>query len=1032
MNPEVWRKVSDVFSDCLVLPESQRTAFLAKLETTDPEVTKEIRKLLASYAQDDQFLEKPAIQEAAGIFDTVEQAAKQGASSELEPFAPELRMPRSRSKSRRSTPAFWWLMGGNVVVLGCFVFALWAIGVYGSKTARVGWRAESTVRGHVVTVVDNPGPAAGILQVGDEVLDTERQAIRIGQLAEVTPGQTYTLRIARNGETRELVLKKEILPFNRWNVDALSYIVVSLTFFITAIVLSVLRPGPGIITLAWAALAGEALTLLCMLVDSCMDFLPGPAFVFFSGMILIDGPHLAFAFQFYSRMFPGERRGRLSAFLVALFYAWAVGCSVLFRIVISRAPQSPMLYYLWVRPRLWYWVVKLDSAFYLVAPLSICLAVGYSYFRARNVEERRRARWIAAGSLAGILPYLLLRFAETVGIQSADYSGPLGILPAALIPVATGYAILKHRLFDIHVVLRRGLQYLVARNILRIVLALPALALLYSLVTNANRTVGEVVLHNSIFIALVVLIAIVLRFRQRLGAWLDRRFFREGYKQEQILLALIDDLRNLDSIPEMGERVALKLTAALHPESVYFFYHSPKEHAFVRGFGTDERADGLQIPEGSALPALLTNSDRAMSVESFPSDGVPLMSWSWLYTLRIDLAVPMNRADGSPVGFLLLGRKKSEEPYSPTDRSLLLGLARAMAVSCENLLLQERVLNQQRSNEQMRARVEGISTAWLQECPDCGRCFDSSVRTCSIDGTDLVLSSPVHRLLDNRYRLDRVLGRGGMGTVFEALDLRLNRQVAIKIVQAGRTTNPAWLRRFTREARALAKLNHENIVLTHDFGVVEDEVAYLTMEFVSGTTLRAELDRGPMSPSAAAEVFRQLLEGVKAAHVAGIVHRDLKPENVLMTRMHDGLRRVKIADFGIAKWQVPDVESASLTLPGTIVGSLRYMSPEQLDGLPVDARSDLFSIGVMAFEALTGKPPFAGSSYAERMASIAQGSERLGSALSSAPALRETLCRCLARERNDRFSTAAELQTELIPRIADSRVEFHGKTEECA
>jgi serine/threonine protein kinase len=277
-------------------------------------------------------------------------------------------------------------------------------------------------------------------------------------------------------------------------------------------------------------------------------------------------------------------------------------------------------------------------------------------------------------------------------------------------------------------------------------------------------------------------------------------------------------------------------------------------------------------------------------------------------------------------------------------------------------------------------------------------------------------------LLDGRYRLDRVLGRGGMGTVFEAFDLRLHRQVAVKLVHAGRTANPAWLRRFGREARALARLNHENIVLTYDFGVVDDEVAYLVMEFVRGTTLRTEIDRGPIPPATAALWFWGLLEGVKAAHAAGIVHRDLKPENLLISRPQDGRTQIKIADFGVAKWQTPDEESARLTLPGTIVGSLRYMSPEQIGGLMVDGRSDLFSVGVMAFESLTGRLPFGGATHAERMASMQLDSEELASALSGAPGLQSVLRRCLSRSPNDRFSSAAELQAELIPRMEEWRL----------
>jgi eukaryotic-like serine/threonine-protein kinase len=177
-------------------------------------------------------------------------------------------------------------------------------------------------------------------------------------------------------------------------------------------------------------------------------------------------------------------------------------------------------------------------------------------------------------------------------------------------------------------------------------------------------------------------------------------------------------------------------------------------------------------------------------------------------------------------------------------------------------------------------------------------------------------------------------------------------------VQAGRISDSAWLRRFSREARALARLQHENIVLTHDFGVVEGEAAYLVMEFVAGSTLRAEIDSGGINANTAPVWFHQLLDGVKAAHAAGIVHRDLKPENVLIARPGSGRECVKIADFGVAKWLTPEPGSVSLTVPGTIVGGLHYMSPEQLAGQQVDRRSDIFSIGVMVFEALTGKIPF--------------------------------------------------------------------------
>jgi eukaryotic-like serine/threonine-protein kinase len=1026
MEPEVWRRVCDLFSDCLARPEPERATLLARLETDEPAVAREIRALLKTYMQDREFLEKPAIEEPC-ILDACN-TTRTVRPTQLLPELPGLRF----RATRRSSPFFWLLLGANVIVLGCFLFALSIMIRYPAVSTTSGWSFDPTSQGWLVTSVARPGPAAGVLEAGDSILEVNGKTNWWAEMLAVPPGGRYSLRVSRHGQTHDLVLTNEIVPNPRWFGGDLAYLIVSLTYFLTAVVVTVMQPGPRITRLAWGALAGEAVTLLCMLLRPFSDFLQGGDLAFFSWMQLVDGPHLAVSFHFYSRVFRRGRNGKAWTLLIWLFYVWATACAVCRRLLFDRFPFPPAVTLFWSHPLLWHVADVLESKFYLVAPFSVCVAVAYSYVGARGLEDRRRARWVAVGSLAGILPYMVLRWASTLGLTGADYSGVYGVVPAALIPIATGYAILKHRLFDIHVVLRTGVQYLVARNFLRFVLALPALALVYSLVTNANRTVRDVVLHNSIFISLVVLVAVVLKFRERLGRWLDRRFFREHYQQERILLALIESLRTLHSAPEMGERVVTELTAALHPESVHFFYYSPEDHAFVKGFGTDPRADGVKIPEGSALPVLLEKSDNPVSLESLPVSGVPLMSWAWLYTLRIDLIVPLNRADGSPAGFLLLGRKKSEEPYSPTDRNLLLGLGRQMAVVYENLMLQERLLRQQRANERMRARVEGAGTNWLQECPQCGRCFDCSVRICSKDGSELSFSVPVGRTLDGRYRLDRVLGRGGMGHVFRAQDLRLDREVAVKVMEGSRTGDSAGLRRFSREARALARLQHENIVVTYDFGVIEDETAYLIMEFVAGTTLRTEIASGVISSVTAAGWFHQLLEGVKAAHAAGIVHRDLKPENVLIARPENGPERVKIADFGVAKWLTPEAGSVSLTLPGTIVGSLHYMSPEQLAGQPVDARSDIFSIGVMVFEVLTGRIPFSGANYAERIVSLLQDSAPLSSALQDAPALQATVRKCLAKDPIDRFPSAAALQAELIPRIAEYRMDARLPAGECA
>src|SRR5207244_865215 len=174
----------------------------------------------------------------------------------------------------------------------------------------------------------------------------------------------------------------------------------------------------------------------------------------------------------------------------------------------------------------------------------------------------------------------------------------------------------------------------------------------------------------------------------------------------------------------------------------------------------------------------------------------------------------------------------------------------------------------------------------VKECPQCRLCWDAVQEVCPADGSPLVLTLPVERIVDRKYRLDRVLGTGGMGTVYEATDARLGRRVALKVLLARNFGNPTALRRFEREAQAAARLHHPNIVTVHDYGTLGSEGAYLVMERLEGTSLRAAIDRGgTLAPALAAQWFDQMLEGMEAAHAAGVVHRDLKPENVLVT--HD-------------------------------------------------------------------------------------------------------------------------------------------------
>jgi serine/threonine protein kinase len=293
------------------------------------------------------------------------------------------------------------------------------------------------------------------------------------------------------------------------------------------------------------------------------------------------------------------------------------------------------------------------------------------------------------------------------------------------------------------------------------------------------------------------------------------------------------------------------------------------------------------------------------------------------------------------------------------------------------------------------------------------------VETCPADGAPLVLTIPVERTVDDKYRLERVLGSGGMGSVYEATDLRLGRRVALKILLARNFGNPGALRRFEREAQAAGRLRHPNIVTVHDYGVLGTEGAYLVMELLKGTTLRSELDRvGSLHPPVAADWFDQILDGVAAAHAAGVIHRDLKPDNVIVTRDPQGRDVLKILDFGLAKLsfgEPPDPKS--LTLPGTVLGTLRYMSPEQLSGEPTDERSDVFSIGVLVAEALVGRHPFQAPTTAAMVTGILQDPFHVEGDAAELRELDRVLQLCLAKDREDRYPSVVELRRELVPAI---------------
>src|SRR4051794_21745879 len=286
------------------------------------------------------------------------------------------------------------------------------------------------------------------------------------------------------------------------------------------------------------------------------------------------------------------------------------------------------------------------------------------------------------------------------------------------------------------------------------------------------------------------------------------------------------------------------------------------------------------------------------------------------------------------------------------------------------------------------------------------------------------MSAPVKEgeLLAGKYRVEKVLGVGGMGVVVAAHHIELDQRVALKFLLPAAAENEELVERFLREARASVRLKGAHVAKTLDVGRLENNSPYIVMEFLEGHDLHAELKsgKGPLPVEVASSYVLQAAEGLAEAHSRGIVHRDLKPGNLFLTRGVDGRPLVKVLDFGISKTldQGPSGEALSLTKTEMLLGSPLYMSPEQMrSSKHVDERSDLWALGAIAYELLTGKVPFEADTILELCFKVAQ--EKAPSPKTHRPELPEELCiavlRCLEKDAADRFANVGELARAFEP-----------------
>lgn len=300
-------------------------------------------------------------------------------------------------------------------------------------------------------------------------------------------------------------------------------------------------------------------------------------------------------------------------------------------------------------------------------------------------------------------------------------------------------------------------------------------------------------------------------------------------------------------------------------------------------------------------------------------------------------------------------------------------------------------------------------------CPTCGLELPRSIGSCPKDGTPITIHGDPGLKLVGNYEFIQFIGAGGMGVIYKAKHPILNRLVAIKMLH-GHLVSDAIIKRFRQEAEAVSSLDHRNIIHVHDFGVSEHNQPYMVMDFIEGKPLSDVLQANPLPLEAVINIAIQIAEGLQHAHDRGVLHRDLKPSNIMVTDYDCAVPEVKIVDFGIAK--VLESEKTRMTQTGELIGTPQYMSPEQCRGGVLDARSDIYALGCVMFEAITGKALFSGHSMVsvivDQMNTQPRTLQETRPDMAFPGHLEDIIAKVLAKDPPDRYQSMNELAQELI------------------
>ncbi len=895
--------------------------------------------------------------------------------------------------SRPRAPWWMYLVAASYLIFLVFIYLYVGFTGPSMQTGIAADFAGGTMT--VKSVVPNSYPQQGGVQVGDRVLAVDGQVIRsahdwLAVRANTEARRPQQWEVARADRRLQLTVtfpRAFMVP--RWAYAThLSWI---LTTLFLGLVIAFRRPYDAV------ARAGASLLAAA---SFAFGFPDGWAVAWRSlpavlglllwipqiGRFVLDGILITFFAIFPRQLFRSRWPWILIWAPVLLPLPWpiALAYAEIYR------PGHPTVAPEWV-----FAAVLIRSGVYL---LGVLVALCVNYLRLENVNQKRRVRVLVAGVVISLLAAILWVSTPSRGLVLRTWSGLfqsiLFLLMLAL-PFSLAYAILRHRLFDIRVMIRQGLQYTLARRVLLLLVPALGVILLADLLLHGQQPLVEILRMRGWVYAAVGVLALVAHARRErwLGA-LDRRFFRERYDAQRLLREVVEEVREAANFERVAPSVVARIEAALHPEFAALLVREPSAPAFRTlasapsgqappPFSADSKLVALVRVLGKPLEVLLAES-------GWLKQQLPHEETDFLRQSRIDLLVPVSTVPGRTEAMLVLGVKRSEEPYGREDEDLLVAIAASLA-----LLL-----------EKPAVAPSQVSEAF-EECPQCGTCYDTGAGRCAQEGASLI-PMRLSRTLAGRYRLARRRGRGGMGAVYEAMDTALERRVAVKVIRDDLVGSADAAERFRREARAAASFTHPNVVTVHDFGVAADSRAFLVMELLEGVTLRDELKQNPrLAPSRTLEIMRGVFAAVEAGHRRQLIHRDLKPENIFLARSETG-EIPKVLDFGIAKFLPASTQATADTAAGALVGTLHYMSPEQLHGESADAGWDLWALAVVAYEMLTGAPPFVAATSSEWRAAVLAGRfTPVSTCFPEVPArLQEFFNRAFAAERDRRFNSA--------------------------